>query len=264
MLLKGKNPRSVVVLVASTLVVLLIAGAAAAHDVAGEPEPTQVVIVEAAAAPVPAALAPEADASGARKPDPVAAHLPTAHLPIATSPTTGAAAPATVTPRLSTQPRSPAPTPTVAAPTTRVAPPPTLTPALPTPPPPPLQTVEIGPGAWRSTFEGITATLRMTPVAPRVGQAVQFSIDTTYTGAGCCMVSLYPGDGAVFQPEDNSMDCTRVPGSLHRELLHTYARADTFVVHVQPSILPCTLTPDGLPAPINAHLYASVTVAPAT
>lgn len=49
-LLRGKNPRPALALLASSVAVLLIAAATAAHDVATDPQPTRVVTVGAAAA----------------------------------------------------------------------------------------------------------------------------------------------------------------------------------------------------------------------
>lgn len=254
MLQQGKNPRPAIVLLASSMAVLLIAGGAAALDVASDPEPKRVVTVEAAATPAPAD--DRADVAG--EPD-----ASTGVLPALASPTAGAVTPATVASPPSTQPEA-------SGPTTRAttATPTTLGPRAPTsvvPPRPPVpgEAEEIGPGAWRSSSEGITATLRMSPVAPRVGQVVRFSIDVTYTGEGCCLVFLYPGHGAVFRPENNSTDCSRAPSSLRRELLHTYTRASMVTLNVQSSVFPCSFPPGPMPGPISSHLNTTIEIAPA-
>jgi hypothetical protein len=266
-LLRGKNPRPVVALLASLMAVLLLAGAAAARDVATAPGPTRVVTGNAMAAPAPDAPAEPHHAAG--EPGPAVA------LTVHAAPTSGAAAPAAVAPPVEIRPAraSPTPGPSTAV-TTTVAPIPTPAPPQRTPPtalppatPPPAATPqagEIGPGAWRSTVEGITTTLHMTPVAPRAGQVVSFSIDTTYTADGCCVVAVYFGDGVMVPPVDNSMDCSRAPSSLHQELSHTYTRAEELTVHVQPSVFPCRFTPPAAPDPINAHLYATISIGPAS
>ncbi len=89
--------------------------------------------------------------------------------------------------------------------------------------------------------------LRMTPVAPRAGDNVHFSITGSYSGTGaCCATVLDLGDGTAAPVSDtmapDPCPATR-PITFNSQVDHVYSHAGTFSVDLEPAVLSCSLPP---------------------
>lgn len=119
-----------------------------------------------------------------------------------------------------------------------------------------------GTGTWTGVTNGISTTLRMEPVNPRVGDTVHFFITATYPTAFCCVTTFYAGDGSMNGPAgvDPHPCPAPVPSTFTEQVDHTYAHEGTYRVEVQPSSGEfCS----GFPTFVNAQLYVNVVIAPA-
>lgn len=112
-----------------------------------------------------------------------------------------------------TAPATAPPTTTRVTPTTRAPRMPTT--ARPTPPsnpgfttttvapgqPPQTVPPPVNPPAWTFSEDGVSVRLRMTPIAPRVGDTVEFTIEawTDLPGVTCCNVMLRFSQDTVFR-----------------------------------------------------------------
>jgi hypothetical protein len=116
--------------------------------------------------------------------------------------------------------------------TTTIAPRPAVTP---TPPPttasttttaptdwlallPPRPSPE-NPPSWSMEANGVSVQLRMTPIAPHVGDTVEFTIDSSITLAGgaCCLTSLHIGQEIVYQEMPGPGGCSVPPPPARQE-----------------------------------------------
>jgi hypothetical protein len=59
----------------------------------------------------------------------------------------------------------------------------------------------VNPPAWTFEFDGLAARVRMTPLAPRLGDTLEFTIEswTDRPGETCCNVKLEYGGATVFR-----------------------------------------------------------------
>jgi hypothetical protein len=129
------------------------------------------------------------------------------HAITSTTPTTAPPVTARVTPttRAGTVPTAPRTTPPTQAgfTTTTQAP---GRPALTVPPP-------VNPPAWTFEGDGLSVRLRMTPIAPRVGDTVEFTIEswTDLPGITCCNVLLQFSRDTVFRRWPEPGPCPERP-----------------------------------------------------
>lgn len=118
-----------------------------------------------------------------------------------------------------------------------------------------------GPGTWTGAMNGITTTLRMEPVNPRVGDTVHFFMTSTHATQFCCLTTFYAGDGSMTGASIDPHACPEVhPSTYSEQVDHVYTHAGTFTVEVQPSAGDFCYGP---PTFINAQLYVTVVIAPA-
>ncbi len=121
--------------------------------------------------------------------------------------------------------------------TTRTAPTPTTVAAGPeaTPTPPPTMTTTTeprdwlaelpprpspaNPTAWSLEENGVSVQLRMTPIAPHVGDTVEFTIESSITIAGgaCCLTSLRVGQEIIYQQPPDPGGCSVPPPAERQE-----------------------------------------------
>ena len=126
-------------------------------------------------------------------------------------------------------------TPTTAAPTDWMA----MTPPRPSPANPP---------SWNLKENGMTVQLRMTPIAPHVGDTVEFTIESTtmIAGGACCWALLSVGQDSIYQPMPEPGGCAVPPPparQVHRETRVSYEITGPEVVAVPgPLILNVVLT----------------------
>ncbi|HEX3623745.1 MAG TPA: hypothetical protein VHT97_15630 [Acidimicrobiales bacterium] len=119
-----------------------------------------------------------------------------------------------------------------------------------------------GTGTWTGVTNGVSTTLRMEPVNPRVGDTVQFFITATYPTAFCCVTTFYAGDGSTNGPAGMEPHAcpAPVPSTFTEQVDHTYSHEGTYRVEVQPSAGEfCTPFAQF----VNAQLYVTVVIAPA-
>lgn len=125
----------------------------------------------------------------------------------------------------------------------------------------PAKTATNGTGTWTGVADGITTTLRMEPVNPRVGDTVRFSMTATHATQFCCLTTFYAGDGSMTGASIDPHACPEIhPSTYSEEVDHVYTHAGTFTVEVQPSAGDFCFAP---PTFINAQLYVNVVIAPA-
>jgi hypothetical protein len=134
--------------------------------------------------------------------------------------TTQTVSPATTAPVATAVPTTRlAPTTTAGGAGPEVAPTPTTTPTTTTTAPtdwmalmPPRPSPE-NPTSWSVEENGVSVRLRMTPIAPHVGDTVEFTIESSITIAGgaCCLTSLRIGQEIIYQQTPEPGGCTVPP-----------------------------------------------------
>jgi len=102
----------------------------------------------------------------------------------------------------------------------------------------------------------------MEPAAPRAGDTVHFFLTAAYPTQWCCLTAFYSGDGSMVLSSLDPHACPEIhPSTFTEQVDHVYSRAGTFSVEVQPSASDfCS----GPPTFVNAQLYVTITVAPAS
>ena len=78
------------------------------------------------------------------------------------------------------------------------------------------------PASWSLEENGVSVRLRMTPIAPHVGDNVEFTIESSITMAGgaCCLTSLLIGQEIIYQQMPEPGGCSVPPPPVrqdHRE-----------------------------------------------
>ena len=118
-------------------------------------------------------------------------------------------------------------------------------------------------GTWRVVDNGISISLQISPPAPRAGDDVHFVITASTQALGCCLITLYPGNGSMVPPASGQFPCPgTIPSIFTESADHVYTVAGSYIVEVQPSNLGFCYGVPG--AAENARMFVPLTVASAS
>ena len=115
--------------------------------------------------------------------------------------------------------------------------------------------------SWTGVSNGVTITVRTDTATPRAGDVVGFEVEASTSGAACCHVSVWFGDGFA----DNGQNSWTCPlgsswgaGPVRHRTSHTYNLEGRWTFGVG------AYTPDCGPAAGDGQLFAVIDVAPGT
>lgn len=113
--------------------------------------------------------------------------------------------------------------------------------------------------SWTGVSNGVTITVRTDTATPRAGDLVGFEIEASSSGAACCGISVWFGDGFVDNKQDGHtcpLGPSWGPGPVRHRTSHTYNLDGRWTFGVTAS------TPGCGPPAGDGQLFATIEVAP--
>lgn len=113
--------------------------------------------------------------------------------------------------------------------------------------------------SWTGVSNGVTITVRTDTATPRAGDLIGFDIEASTSGAACCGISVWFGDGFADNDQDGyscPLGPSWGPGPVRHRTSHTYNLEGRWAFGVT------ALTPDCGPPAADGQLFATIDVAP--